>query len=346
MRINNKNCLDLIRGASLMTTGGGIPIADQLLSIKKLKNLKVKLQTLKDFPGDSFICLAAELGPTDVPPLDKEKTIKKMLFELERITNEKISGIYPPEIGQESVVMEASHFLNLPVADFDPVGFRAVPYIDINIFNLKGIDVLYTPMVVSTDKDEIFVLDSPLSYLKLEDALRQMTQLSNRKSIFLLGAVLSIKNLVKHNIGSRSYSRALKLSRIKTINKLVEKLKPKLAINAVIVDKKEVSVKGFFAEVVKFKNEKNKIFKMIVLNEILFIMDNKGKVLASVPDKILLIDSKRLCGLSTTNLSRNTKALILVTDPEKEWRISKAQKIFGRDRFKNLLREVKKYEKS
>ena len=341
MRINTKNYPDLVRGASLVTTGGGIPIADQLMSIKKLKKLDVRLQTLVEFPNDSFICLAAELGPTDVPPLDKKNVIKQMLSILEQASGRKISGIYAPEMGQESVVIEAAHFLNLPVADFDPVGFRAVPFIDINVFNLKGIDFSYTPMVISTDRDEIFLLDSQISDARLEDILRQMTQLSERKAIFLMGAVLSIEKLVKNNFNPESYSKAFKLAGIKTIDKLVENLKPKLVINVTVIDKKEVSVKGFFAEVVKFKNEQGNVFKMIVLNEVLFIMDNKGKILASVPDKILLIDPIKLCGLSTVNLSKNIKALILVTDPEKDWMVSKAQELFGARRFKNLLKEMK-----
>lgn len=340
MNINTKNYLDLIRGASLVTTGGGIPLADQLMSIKKLKKMDIKLQTLAEFPKDAFICLTAELGPTDVPPLNKQNVIKQMLNLLEQASGRKISGIYPPEMGQESVVMEAAHFLNLPVADFDPVGFRAVPYIDINIFNLKGINVSYTPMVISTDRNETFLLNSSVSYDRLEDILRQMTQLSQRRSIFLLGAVLKVADLVKNFVEGGSYSRATQLGRMKTEEELINSLRPKLIKPTTVISKKEIEVKGFFAEIVKLKTDKKKTLKMIVLNEVLCLVEGQDKIIASVPDKILLIDRLKLSGISTTLLSQNTKVLILVVDPESDWRNARARQLFGVKRFEKLIEEV------
>lgn len=340
--ISKNNYHQLIRGASIFTTGGGIPIKNQLQSLKKLKNLKTRLLSLDKFLKNSYLCTAAELGPTDVPPLKKDKVIKKMLNILSKIAGVDIAGLYPPEIGQESVILESAHFLNLPVADFDPVGFRAVPFLDINIFNLKGIKSFYTPMVISNEKEEIFLIDGNISYERLEKILRQLTQTSNLGVIFLLGGVIPVKQLLKMDVSGNSYQKAIKFGDMANTEVLLQKLKPRILIKAVVIKKESIEERGFFAEVVHIEDNFGKKYKLIVLNEVIFILGDNNKIVASVPDRILLFDSKNLCGISGANISKNMPLTILVIDSLTEWQTEAGKKIFGQKRFKFLLNKLPK----
>jgi len=338
--INNTNYQNLIKGASIFTTGGGIPFEDQLESLKGLKSINLSLQSLDEFPKDSIICTAAELGPTDVPPLKKIKVIKRMRDLLSNAINKPIAGLYPPEIGQESVVIESSHYLNLPIADFDPVGFRAVPYIDINIFNLLKLRFNYTPMAVSTDRDEIFLVEGPISYERLETILRSMTSFSKLGVVFLLGGALNVNKLIENKLERPSFSKALTYGEIKNVNQLLKMLKPKIVIEAKVVGKKEFDQKGFLGEIVTVKDKEDKIFRLIVLNEVLFVLDKNSNLLAAVPERILLLDPNEPRGISGVFLEKNVSLLIVVIPPEKEWGTKNAHTIFGKERFMLLFKNL------
>lgn len=338
--ITSLNNQDLIRGASFFTTGGGVPIRDQVKTVSLLGKFRIPLLSLDEFPDDGYLTLAAELGPTDAPPIKKDKVIRKMLELLQQTTGKKIVGVYPPEIGQESVVIETAHRLKLPIADFDPAGFRAVPYLDINIFNLKQMNISYVPMIVSTDYEEIFLIDGDISYLRLEQILREMTSLSKYRCLYLLGAVVSAGLLQKKNIQVRSYSKAMDFGKVTKLNELIEKLSPKLILNGIIINKSEYEVKGFLGEILTLQTEQKKKYTLVVMNEVIFILDNKKGMLASVPERILLIDPKKINGVCGADITIGTELTVAVINPEKEWRDKKVAPIFGKKRFNSLLHHL------
>lgn len=338
--INSSNVKQLIRGASLFTTGGGVPISDQEMTVKKLKKFSLKIKSLNDFPKDGYICTAAELGPTDVAPLKKDHLVSPMLDLLSKTTGKKIVGIYPPEIGQESVVIESASLLKLPLVDFDPAGFRAVPFIDINVFNLKKMAFSYTPMAVADDFGEVFLVNGKINYERLENILRKMTAHSKSGVVYLLGGLLSVKDLLKNKLESNSLTRAYKFGESKNLSGLLKDLKPKIVINATVVKKKEFKQQGFFGEIIYLNSDNNQKFKIIALNETIFLLDKKNKVLASVPQRILLIEPVKVQGLSCVFLKPKKKVCVAVVNPEKQWQNKKAEKLFGKNRFSFLLKNL------
>jgi len=335
--INNNNLKTLINGASIFTTGGGIPVEDQFESLKKTK-LSVEIWSLDEFTSDAFLCTVGELGPTDVPPLKKEAVVKKMFEKLKKTTGKNIVGLFPPEIGQESVVLECANLLNLPIADFDPSGFRAVPYFDMNIFNVKKMDFNLTPIIVATDRNEILLLNGETKYKRVEKKLREMTSLSDSGVIFLMGETVSVKELIKNKIKSASYTKALKFGSIKNINSLLKTLKPKRIIKCKVISKSEFEQKGFLAERIIIKDSSWNLFSLIVLNEALFLLDSTGNILESIPDRILLLNPNEVRGMSGAFLKKNTPLTVAVIDPEPEWRNRNAGRILGKERFKKLLK--------
>lgn len=338
--IDNVNYRDLIRGASIFTTGGGIPLEDQLKSLKKLKYIHTSLLSLDEFPKESIICTVAELGPTDVPPLEKVKVIKRMRDLLSNAISKPIAGLYPPEIGQESVVIESSYYLNLPIADFDPVGFRAVPYIDTNIFNLLKLQFSYTPMAVSIDKNELFLVEGAISYERLETILRSMASFSKFGVVFLLGGALNVNKLVENKLERPSFSKALTYGKIQDVKQLIRTLHPKIIIEAKVVKKKEFDKKGFLGGIVTVQDKEDKQYRLVVLNEVLFVLDENSSILAAVPERILLVDPNEPRGISGVVLEKNVHLLIVVIPPEEEWNTKNAHIIFGKKKFQSLLKEI------
>lgn len=338
--LNKSTVKKLIQGASLFTTGGGIPFDTQIKYLKSINTLKIFLVSLDQLPTDSYVCTAGELGPSNAPPLQKKEIIKNMHVLLEKISGVRIKGIYPPEIGQESVILETSHYLKLPLLDIDLVGTRAVPFLDINIFNLKNLDFSYTPLVACNEEKEIFIINSKVSHERLEHILRELTVLSKTGIIYFLGGVISTRKLKTLNISSPSYGKLLQLAPINTYDELIKSLAPKLIIEGVVTKKKDLKEKGFFCQLVYLQDKKSRGYKLFVLNEVIFIFNQDNKIISAVPERILLIDPKTLTGVPSNDLVPNKKVSIIVINPTKEWQTKRAYKIFGRDRFMPLVKNL------
>jgi DUF917 family protein len=338
--INKSNYKKLIKGASLFTTGGGLSFDEQIKCVKKLKNFNIPLKPISEFSKDSFLCTAAEVGLSDAPPISKKKIVGKMLDLLVKVSGKKISGIYPPEIGQESIVLEAAHFLKLPIADFDPVGFRAVPYVYISIFNLKKLKSSFLPLVACSDQGEVIAIDGKANYERTEEILRKLTVLSKTKLIFILAGLVSVKNLLKNHIANLSLSKAMNFGDLKNKVKLVNLIKPKLTINGKVIARKEFEEEGFSARVVTVEGEKKDRYRLVIMNEVMFVLNNKNKIISSVPERVLLINPIKLIGFQSGDLEKGVNILVVVLPPEKQWQTIKAHKLFGKERFSFLLKKI------
>lgn len=335
MRIlDNKLLNALIRGASFFTTGGGVPVNDQLQTINRIGSKGVTLINVEDLPESSYVITASEIGPANAPQIEKKKVIKRMVSVFEKVTGKKISGIYPPEIGQESVVVESASILGLPVIDFDPTGFRAVPFMDINIFNLKKVPYSFAPMVVANDKGDIFFIEGEFNYQKVENTLRHMTSLSTYNILFILSGLLSIKTLKNAGTNKKSYSDSIEFGLSKNLNEFLQKINPIILIQGKIIKVKKEKRKGFLFETVEILSGTKK-YQLTILNEAIFLKDNAGKLLASVPDRILLINPDKFAGLPSGDIKVGTTLTIAVIDAEEGWKNNGG--LFNKARFKELL---------
>lgn len=329
--------MQLLKGASIFTTGGGIPLRDQSRSLRSLKKISAKILSLDEFEKNDYLCVVAELGPTTASPIKKQKVIARMRSVLEKMTEVKIAGVYAPEIGQESVVLEAANCLKLPIADFNPVGLRAVPYVDVNLFQVNNTAFSYAPMVVCNDSGEIFVVEGDISDARLENILRSLSSLSENKSIFVLGGVVAVRQLLKNNMANSPYSTVFTYGTNKTTKDLLTQLSPRISFAGRVVHKEEKEIQGFFSEVIAFESEEGEIMKLIVLNEVIFLLDARNNLIASVPERILLLSKAEPIGVSCADINIDTEIVVAVIAPEAAWTTKAAQKVFGQHRFKFLL---------
>lgn len=335
--INQQLAKQLIKGASILTTGGGVSPVEQLKALKIFTKLQVKLVSLNELPADGYLCMAGELGPSEAPPLDKRKTVARMISLLGNISKKKIIGFYPPEIGQESVTLESAHLTGLPVVDLDPVGGRAVPFLDLSVFNLKKIPYSLTPLVVCTDKEELVSINGTVKLERVEQMVRELTKLSSSGLVFLIGGLISVGQLKKANLENNSYSLALQLGKIKNFEQLKTLLKPRLVIEAVVRKITRLDKKGFSASKVIVLDRTEKSYQLTILNEALFIHDQQGDIIASVPERILLVNPHTLAGFPSCELDIGQTVMIMVVRPDKIWQTARARKIFGKERFSFLL---------
>jgi len=345
--LNKKSIKAIIKGASILTTGGGLSPLEQLKSIdfKLVNNNLIQLKNIKNLDEKEIIITVGELGPANAPEINKRKIIKSMLDIFENMLDKKISGIYFPELGQETCVIESANLLNLPVIDFDPVGGRAVPCVDISCFNLLNINYSLSPLVVSTYNGEIMTINTPMDYNRIEDVLRNMTNISKHNILYFIGGAVQIKNLKPYfdKINNKSISTALSLGESDNImeNRYIKQNIIKdfgeVSINNVI----EYDKAGFNFKKAIFETKDNQEYSIIVMNEVLFLLDKDNNVINSVPERILLLNSKENIGVHNKYIKAGKKLNILVLKPEQIWDTDKGRKLFGKERFIDLLKNNK-----
>lgn len=334
--LNKKDLIILAKGASIFTTGGGVSLRDQIATINSLKDPKLRLVSLSELGKNLNIVTVGEVGPSDAPQIPKKNIITKMIVTFEKMTNKKISGIYAPEIGQESVVFESAHYGRLPIVDFDPVGFRAVPYLDVNIFNVKKLPYSFSPLIVTNLKNEIFVIEGRMESERVEDILRNLSIISPNGIIFFIGGMVRVASLLPEFKNVKSYSRALEYGALESIREIKKQLKPLKIIEGTVKKIVEKKKSGFLFYEVEFSDSDENIFYLTILNEAIFLK-YRNKILYSIPKKILLIDPISLCGIPSGGLRKGVRVIVAVVEPNPEWSNPEGERVFGKKRFKDLV---------
>lgn len=331
--LSRADIAQLIKGASALATGGGLCYDDQMKSLEKHAEFSVVLRPLESFAPDDLLLTAAEVGPASAPEIQKEKILPQMVALWERLTGRKVAGVYPAEVGQEMVTLETAAALNVPVADFDPAGGRAVPLIDISVFNILGMPYSLAPLVLATDRDEILAVDGTATMERAEDILRTLTGLSKDNIVFFIGGAIRAGDLQGKGIGNRCYSRALECGTATSLDDLQKKLSPSLTLTGRVVAQREIERAGFNCFEATFDAGAAGSYTLKILNEVLYVFDSAGQRIAAPPQRILIIDPETLAGLPSKALLAGAPTVLMVAEADALWQTPAAQRVFGAERF-------------
>ncbi len=338
-KLNKKNFYELIKGASIFTTGGGCPVDFQNDNVDSLPNNSfIEIWDIEEFNTNDFLITALELGPSSAPVLDKKNILSKMISLLEKVSNTNIAGFYGGELGQENVLIESSVYTSKPIADFDIGGGRAVPCVDLTTPNALDMSFSIAPLVLCTDMGEIVYLEGCSSENRIEDVLRKISELSKDKIIFILGGLIKVQDIIETKVINNSLSKALKTSKFKTIKEIKDYLNPKFELSGKVISSQKISKSGFNASKSLFETTDGQLFNIIIQNELLFILDKNNNPVYSVPDRILIIKKDGLIGCSSRDFVKGEPVELLVVEAENAWKTEKGLKLFGKDRFKDLLK--------
>ena len=93
MQLNKQELIKLVKGASLLTTGGGLSLKEQLVSLEKHHNISIALRSLEAFDPDAILVTASEVGLADAKEMKKKDILPRMVQTWEKMTGQKISGV-------------------------------------------------------------------------------------------------------------------------------------------------------------------------------------------------------------------------------------------------------------
>ncbi len=181
--LSDRDLENIVWGATLLGSGGGGSSENGLQLVKEIKNLgrSVELLEIEDIEERHHIATVAGMG---APLALKEKGFNleaiyafEALEKLYTMAGIKIDALMPVETGgfNSLVPLYVAAYKNMPVADFDGAGGRAVPELGTLLYQLYQIPS--SPLTLANRKgDTIAVwLDNPLDAKTGEEIGRHIT---------------------------------------------------------------------------------------------------------------------------------------------------------------------------
>ncbi len=329
-RLKQKDINYLIKGSSLLSTGGGgtITAAKKITEqIRKLPYL-IDAKDLKkhDTVITIFPCGGIEKGDFIKPSIEALKLFQEM-FDYE------IGGIIPVEIGPLDLLnsIYLASELKLPLLDGDIVGNRCSPEIYLETISLSNIP--RTPIVTVNDRGDIAILYESSSYTKTEKFLRDFAVLSGGIAI-VLGYPLNKKQIIK-TIGQKTVTSAINLGK-KLYNAqkgnnadqiLLRSGFAKIADGIIVKENKKVK-NGFTSGRYIVETGDNVKYTIIIKNENIVLLQ-EGKEILTVPDSIILYNKKSNIGVSNFEKNIRKRVLILGKKAIPIWRTEKGKSLFS-----------------
>lgn len=323
---------DIALGASLLGAGGGgDPYIGKLMAMGAIKeNGPVKLLDVEDVPDDALIVPMAMMG---APTVLIEKAVNgrefQVLFDMvSRFFSKPIFAFIPIEAGgvNSMAPIVAAAKLGMPVVDADGMG-RAFPELQMVTFTIGGAKA--SPMALTDEKGNSVIF---------ETVTNKWTEELARAVTMSCGGAVSVSLYPMEGAFFKKYCVKGIVSRSKMLGQAIRHVK----------ESGEKSPEEKFLEVSEgFKLFKGKIadvlretrgafnFGKIVLEgidtykgqkaEVEFQNENltarvNGKLVATVPDLICLVDSETFIPITTDALKYGKRVMVVGLKCFEMWR--------------------------
>jgi DUF917 family protein len=342
-----KDINQIATGAALLGAGGGgNPYIGKLMAISMIKkNGPITLLSPDEAPDDELFVSASGIG---APAVSMEKfpngsEFRRSFGMMESYYGKKIYGTFPIEAGGINSMMPivAASDMNMPMVDADGMG-RAFPELQMSTFVLAGHSV--TPMVLTDERGNTSLINTidPVWAEKIgRNVTVQMGATATSASDGLTGKELreagvlgivtksqKIGKLIEHANEYDSVDSAL--------NELLKITNGFRLFTGKIVDIEHTTKGGFnFGEttIKGLDKNQNSTGSISFQNEnIIFKVD--GKVLATAPDLITMVDIDTLQPVTNEEIKYGKRVHVLGLPANDKWRTPEGIKSVGPRYFK------------
>lgn len=315
MKLNKKQVEEIIKGSTVLGTGGGGRLDSALSIIEKLP--PPTLISFNDLDSDDIVITAYGAGGLTKPKNTTEMMTKGLELLQQRL-GKSIRAIVPVEIGPYSLAaaFEIAAQLNVPVVDGDLVGFRSVPEIYIELVTLANLS--RCPLVFGNNEGDIVLLDEATSPERLEQIIRSFAS-ESVSNTFVLGYPYSKAELEKCLAkGSVSYCQIMK--------NMLDKEFQLVGSGTVTKDVKE-EVDGFTKGYLQIASHET-TFRIEFKNEYLVLLKD-NEVVVTCPDFICAVDQSTGLGLNNGDDNKGKQISIYVRPAIKQWQTKQGLALFS-----------------
>ena len=336
---------DIALGAPILATGGGSdPFVGNLIARRVIeRGGDVPMIPLSRVPDDALVIASASMGaPTvRVEKVPSGTEAVRAFRALEEFLGEKAYATYSIEAGglNSTIPIGTAAMLGIPLIDADGMG-RAFPEIQMVSPSLYGYPA--TPMALADEKGNVVVLRETLTNLWTERFARRIT-------IDMGGSVM----MAIYPLRGREAKRALIPDSISYAGEIGRRLREAWArksdpIGAVlrvtrgtllfrgnIVDVDRRTETGFARGSVTLRGTddyRGRELEVRFQNENL-IAQSGGRVLASVPDLIAILDAETGTPFTTERLRFGYRAVAVAIPCDAKWRTKRGLELVGPEYF-------------
>jgi DUF917 family protein len=319
----------LARGCAVLGTGGGgDPRIGLLLALQALEEVgPTELVDLDELPADALIMPCGMVGaPTvHIEKIENGGEGAVLREHLERITGRTVAALMPAEIGGSNGLLPLTWAgrMGLPVVDADGMG-RAFPLIPQVSMHLTGVDP--NPGVMTDERGNVLVFHA------ISGAWMERLERSAAVELGGAGAATEYIMTVGQAKGGAAVRDTFTLA-IKIGDALDNAVgDPIAALVAVtggfplmvgkVTDVERRTTRGFVRGSVVVEglgDDAGRLLRLEIQNENLVALE-QGRVLASVPDLITVLDSETADAIPTERVRYGQRVTVIAMECAPIWR--------------------------
>lgn len=339
-KLTKKDIENLALGASVLGTGGGgDPYIGKLMAVQALeKGKEITLIPVDSVDSDSFIISSAFMGTpvTIIEKIPGGLEAVKALETIEAYSGKNADYITPVEAGglNSAIPMYVAGISGKPILDGDGMG-RAFPELQMVTFHLYGASA--TPMALSDEKGNSVVLDTVDNFWAEKIARVITVRMGGWATIAIypMNGEIYRKAVIPGTI-SKAIEIGETLTEAKKFGKdpfdaLLDVTEGFELFEGKIVDVSRWIVSGFAKGEVRVEgmgDYKGTQMTLKFQNENL-IAQIDGKLVASVPDLITVLDLETAEPITTERLRYGYRVRVIGIPCDEKWRTQGALELVG-----------------
>jgi uncharacterized protein len=327
----------LARGCAVLGAGGG---GDTYLALLQALQAigdfgPVPLVDLDELADDSLIMPCGGIGaPTvSIEKIENGGEGERLRDQMEALTGRRVAALMAGEIGGGNglVPIAWAARMGLPVADADGMG-RAFPEVFQMTMHLAGISPSPAVMTDERGNPAVFQTVSGQWMERLERAAAVEFGGMASSTEYTLTAAQARGATVRNSVslGIR-IGEAVSNSRGSPVDALIAEVGGYRLITGKIVDVERRTTSGFVRGSVVIEGlaaDADRLLRLELQNENLVALE-RGRVLASVPDLITVVDSETAEAIGTERISYGQRVTVIAFACDPVWRTAKGVALTG-----------------
>ena len=327
----------LSRGSAVLGAGGGGDAYVTLLqALQATEDFgAVPLVDLDELPDDALIMPCAGVGATTVilEKFENGDEGARLREHLEFVTERQVAALMAIEIGGGNALLPITWAarIGLPVVDADGIG-RAFPEIPQVAMHLAGVPA--SPAVMTDERGNLVVFRTISGDWMERLARAAAVEFGGAASsaLFSLTAAkargATVRNSVSKAIG---IGEALAAAMGSPVTALIKEMEAFQLVTGKVLDVERHTTSGFVRGSVVIEglgDDAGRLIRIELQNENLVALE-RGRVLASVPDLITVLDAETADAISTEVLRYGQRVTVIAFACNAVWRTERGIAVAG-----------------
>ena len=316
--------------------GGGDPYLGMLQALQATGDYgPVRLIDLDELPEDSLIMPCGGIGaPTvSVEKIENGDEGNRLREHLEHVTGRRVAALMAAEIGGANGLLPIAWAarMGLPLVDADGMG-RAFPEVPQVAMHLAGIPP--SPAVMTDERGNLIIFQTISGHWmeRLERAAAVEFGGAASSTEFSLSAAQAKGGTVRNSVSlAVRIGEAVASAQGSPVAALIAEISAFRLVSGKVADVERRTTSGFVRGSVVVEglgDDAGRLIRLELQNENLVALE-RGRVLASVPDLISVLDSETADAIVTERIKYGQRVTVIAFGSDPVWRTERGIEVAG-----------------